>query len=145
MKKILLLSLMLVLSITIQAQISRAFGIQTGYSRLNGLVGVEYQMGYISIGAGYFPTQIIGETRPSFSGSITAYGGNWNKTCLYISLGVSSEGFAGGHVPINILMGGAKIPFNSNWYFKTGVGVGWSGETTKFTGEISFGYQFNWK
>jgi len=145
MKKFLLLFLILALSITIQAQISRTFGIQTGYSRLNGIVGIEYQMGHIGIGAGYYPTQIIGGTRPAFSGSLTTYNKNWNKTCLYSSIGVSSEGFANGHEPISILMAGAKFTFNSNWYLKTGAGVGWSTETTKFTGEITFGYQFNWK
>lgn len=136
---------MFVLCITMQAQTSRAFNTYAGYSRLNGIVGIEYQMGHIGIGAGYYPTQIIGGTRPAFSGSLTGYIGNWNKTCLYSSIGVSSEGFANGHEPISVLMAGAKFTFNSNWYLKTGVGVGWSNETTKFTGELTFGYQFNWK
>lgn len=137
---------------------SGAFGIQGGYSWLNGVVGAQYQMGHLAIGAGYYPAKMpgSGESVSSFSGVFTWYGGDWDESCYYASIGVASAGYRSqidyGYgwtddvvKPMTILMGGLKYASKySDWYSKVGAGVGWCSEATVFTWELTIGYQFGW-
>ena len=134
-----------------------AFGVQGGYSWINGLIGAQYQMGHLAIGGGYYPAIMPGSGKPvsSFSGVFTLYGGDWDESCYYLSIGIASAGYryeisyGGGPwinpvvKPMTILMGGVKYASYSNWYTKGGIGVGWCDEATVFTWEITLGYYFS--
>jgi len=160
MKKILMLFVAIFTFATLSfSQTSGSFGIQGGYSWIDGVAGAQLQMGHFAINAGYFPATMpgSGDPIPSFSGALTYYTGNWDESSYYAKIGVASAGYRyqeswnggawGGNVvkPMTIFMAGVKyVGKYSNWYSKGGVGLGWCSEATVFTWELCLGYQFGW-
>jgi hypothetical protein len=74
----------------------------SGYSWINGIVGVETQYNYFGIGAGYYPTKLsTGENIPSWGGSVSLYSKtnqsliqkNYLTFCYYGSVGVASAAY----------------------------------------------------
>jgi len=153
MKKLLLLiTLILSISVLSYSQ-SMSLTAQGGYSWLNGVVGVEYQVGKIALSGGWFPAKMPGskEIVSSFSGAVTFYGGNWNRSSYYISGGVASAGYReevsynGGAwtdrivAPMYIVMLGYKGSVG-NTNAKLGFGYGWCDYGSAFTWELTIGW-----
>lgn len=146
MKKfILILSLLCAMSISAISQ--NSFNIQSGYSYLSGIIGVEYQKGHFGIAAGYVPAKlpISGDYVSSFSSSISYYLKKWDKSTPYLSLGMASAGYRVNDevLPITILMAGYKYNMDM-WYFKGSLGTGWNQNSLGVQGEIMVGYHINW-
>jgi hypothetical protein len=148
MKKILLLLTILVLSIASYSQTD--IGIWTGYSWINGIVGVESQYNYFGIGAGYYPAKMSsGESVPSWGGSVSLYSKNNQSLiqknrlifCYYTSIGVASAAYRNDTIPSAMTFGILGIKTNYNRFsIKTGIGYGGSKFDTMWTFEIGIKY-----
>jgi len=150
MKKILLtLTFLLMLTTFSFSQID--IGIWSGYSWINGIVGIESQYSYFGIGAGYFPTKMsTGENTPSWGGSVSIYSKdnqsfkkNRFDLCAYGSIGVASAAYRQDIEPSAMTFGMVGIKSNYNRFsLKTGIGYGWSKFDKKWTFEIGIKYIF---
>ena len=156
MKKILLTVIVLFAITTFSfAQPSGgALNIQGGYSWTNGLIGAEFQAGHLAVSAGWFPTKMPGsdEKLSSFSANFLVYGGNWDESSYYASIGVASAGFRsqnrynGGSwtndnvSPMTIVMVGYKYGDWSGLNMKAGVGYGWCDLGNAWTWELTIGW-----
>ena len=155
MKRILTL-LVAILAFATFAQAQSAFTLNAGYSWSKGLVGAEYQLGHIGIGAGYMPTSMpgSGESLNSFSGVITWYSGDWDESSYYTSLGFASAGYrsqvnynsSGWTDDVVQGMGIWMVGYRAKWYSGLGLyggcGVGWCSEATVFNWEIGLEFSF---
>lgn len=159
MKKVLLsivmtLALLFATNINTNAQI--AGNVQGGYSWLNGVVGAELLLGHIGVSTGYFPAKMpgSGESIASISWAVTYYGGLWDESGYYGSIGMASAGYRaqtsynGGAygsdvvAPMWIAMVGYKYGSYSGFNLKGGVGYGWCEYAGVFTWEITLGFAF---
>lgn len=130
-----------------------ALNVQGGYSWSNGVIGAELQAGHLAFSLGYFPTKMPGSNEPlsSISGNFTWYGGNWNESSYYASVGVASAGYRsqmnynnGGWSndvvsPMTIFMIGYKGCVD-NLNMKIGGGYGWCDYANSWTFELTVGW-----
>lgn len=152
MKKI-LFTLIVLLTITISGFAQSALTVQGGYSWSNGLIGAEFQMGRLAVSAGYFPTKMpgSGESLSSFSGNFLLYGGDWDESSYYASIGVASAGYRSQNSynggawtddvvsPMTIVMVGYKGAIG-NLNSKIGFGYGWCDYGNSWTWELTLGW-----
>ena len=93
MKRNIIIVLLIFICITLNAQIPTALNVRIGDSEVKGFVGVEYQVSKYSISGGWRPGNTpAGHTTNSFDVALTLYGKPWNKSSLYFSMGMASEG-----------------------------------------------------
>ena len=151
-KLILLFSLIFALSISTFAQ--QAFTVQGGYSWTMGMVGAEYQINHIAVGAGYMSTTMPGSGDPlsSFSAYFALTGYEWDESGFYASLGFASKGYRyqasynGGSWTDDIVspMGIVNLGYKLQWYsglnLKGEVGYGWC----QYAGVVTYGLTVGW-
>jgi hypothetical protein len=148
MKKILLtISILILLSIGVQAQNPTALYARGGYSWFTGVVGAEMQIGKIGIGGGWMPTKrpLSGERENAFGIDGTLYSGNYDENSLYFSVAYIVSGYRhelsnGDYYSEGMfgIMGGYKIA-SEVLDLKMGIGAGFHSEQTVFTFEITLG------
>ena len=151
LKKILLLALIVLVPLFTQAQDAKyptSFGIQGGYSWINGVVGADVQIGHFGASGGWMPTTmpLSGDKISSIGLAGTLYSGNPDQQSVYVSLGMATNGFRyedsmGGEFTesMTIAMLGFK-GYANNWTFKIGGGYGWCADGEAWTFEAVIGY-----
>jgi len=156
MKKLLVMfciAISLLFAINMESKAQSALTVQGGYSWLNGVIGLEFQVGKFAISGGYFPTKMpgSGDRVNSFSGAITWYGEDCETSSWYLSTGIASAGYRsessynggswedGTVDPMTIFMIGYK-GVSGNWTSKLGAGVGFHDDLRVFTWEFTVGY-----
>lgn len=148
MKKIfILLSFLFLLNI---AKSQTDISLWTGYSWINGIVGIETQYSYFGIGAGYYPTKLsTGKNIPSWGGSVSVYSKtnqslirkNKITHCFYGSIGVASAAYRTDTDASAMTFGVIGIKTNYNKLsVKTGFGYGGSKFDDMWTFEIGIKY-----
>lgn len=157
MKKILTLLVAIFAFATLSfSQENGHFTAQAGYSWTMGMVGGEYQLGYIAVGAGHMPTSMpgSGEKINSFSAYFALTGYEYDESGYYLSLGFASAGYRhqtryGSGLwendivsPMGIVNIGYKLQWYSGLNIKTEVGYGWCDEANVFTWGITAGWTF---
>lgn len=149
MKKIILvLSFIFFLSINAMSQTD--IGLWSGYSWINGIVGVETQYSYFGIGAGYYPTKLsTGENIPSWGGSVSLYSKtnqsliqkNRLTFCYYGSFGVASAAYRTDTEASAMTFGMLGVKTNYNKFsLKAGFGYGGSKFDDMWTFELGIKY-----
>lgn len=127
-----------------------ALNATTGYSWLNGVLGLEAQFGKFAVSGGWMPCRmpIYGEWISSYSGALTYYtlAADDPGLSYYLSGGFASAGYRyedswGGEYtyPITIIMVGSKYDLGG-FNCKAGVGYGWCEYAGAFTFEITLGF-----
>ena len=140
----------LLATLNTNAQTPMSFSAQGGYSWLNGVLGVEAQIGNFGISGGWMPTKMpLSKDRiNSFSGAISYYtlktgeeGYSYYATVAMSSHGYRYEDSWGGEstMPITIVGMGIKYETSGVWS-KIGGGYGWCSEGEAWTFEISLGF-----
>ena len=156
MKKILTLLVAIFAFVALSQAQNGAFSVNGGYSWSYGLIGAEYQIGHIGIGAGWMPTTYPGSGDPlnSFSGVFTWYGGDYDESSYYTSIAYASNGYRsqnsynGGawtdnySTGMGIWMVGYKAQWLSGFGLYGGCGVGWCAEATVFNYEFGARWTF---
>ena len=151
MKKITLLFVALMFTVIANAQVLSA---HAGYSWLNGVVGLEYNVSGFGISAGVFPAKLpaTGGRVASFSGALSFYGKDYDESGWYASIGIASAGYReqtsyGGSSwstniqPMTIVMVGSRGSSLGTWA-KLGAGAGFSPDGGAiFTFELLIGFQ----
>jgi hypothetical protein len=153
MKRILTL-LVAIFAFTTFGIAQSAFTINGGYSWSYGLVGAEYQLGRIGVGAGWMPTSYpgSGDKLNSFSGVVTWYGAEWWESCYYTSLAFASKGYRrevdygsgwtdNYTTPMGIWILGYKAQYGAVGLYGGG-GVGFCSEITVFAWEVGIKVSF---
>lgn len=155
MKKILTLLVAMFAFVTLSYS-QGAFTLQGGYSWTMGMVGAEYQLGHVAVGAGYMPTSMpgSGESLNSFSAYLAWTGYDYDESGYYISLGFASAGYrsqvnynSSGWTddivsPMGIANIGYKLQFYSGFNIKGEVGYGWCEYASVFTWGATVGWTF---
>jgi len=153
MKKLLLLIAFILSFSLLSYSQSSAFSVYGGYSWVNGAIGAEYQFGSMAISGGWFPTVMPGsnERISSFSGALTYYGGNWDNSAYYATIGVATAGYreqtsynSGVWTddvisPMTIVMAGYKGTYKTT-HCKLGFGYGWCNYGDAWTWEFTIGW-----
>lgn len=92
MKKILIIILLLI-SVTLSAQVPMALNLRVGDSETKGITGLELQISKLSLSAGWRPEFIpFGATTHSLDLALTLYGKQWDESSCFISVARASQG-----------------------------------------------------
>ena len=93
MKKIYLIIILLLLSVTLCAQVPMALNLRFGDSETKRLTGLELQVSKWSLSGGWRPEFIpFGATTHSFDVAVTRYSRQWYESSYFISVARASEG-----------------------------------------------------
>lgn len=126
--------------------------IHGGYSWLDGVVGVDFQLSHIGFSVGWMPTKmpLTGQKINSIGVSATYYSAAPDDFGWYASIGSASAGYRSEYsgyygngndvLPMTIVMIGLKSGGPVS-YFKLGGGYGWaSNNASSWAFEATFGY-----
>lgn len=134
---------------------------QTGYSMVNGMIGVEAQMDHVALSVGYFPYDFssfsnmlnTGSTSIAVSyyhGGVEELGSGVFNSGLYATIGLATrtyETFDIYHenpLPMGLLTTGFRVLIGGYGYGKVGIGVGYNSRGFVPSGEATFGFMLTW-
>jgi len=143
-KKLLaIIALLTVFTLKSYSQYPYMIGVTTGCSRITGFAGVDSRIGIFGLSAGWMPR--YNWTVQSFGFSATVYSGKYEKHPLYLSYGYVINGHrvetntTPNFIPMNMGMIGCTSS-GKKFYWKFGVGAGWSKEGMDALGEATVGF-----
>ena len=148
MKKLLITFGLILISLLGYSQ-KLGISLSGGYSWVNGVIGTEVHFAHLGVSAGWFPTSmpLSGDKVSSYSGALTWYGNQFEKSCMYGSIGIANAGYRyedtnGTSIisPMTIAMLGYRYTGDNGLYTKLGAGYGWADLGSTWTFECIVGY-----